>query len=94
MILSMAHAEIPDANHEHLVGEWSDLVVGERPDGLVAAYLLRDGQYLRVAAVWRSREAHDRALDDEASHPAFQVFEAAGVDPHHVVMDVIGSLHG
>lgn len=94
MILSMAHAEIPDAKHDHLMGEWSDLVVGDRPEGLVAAYLLRDGGYLRVAAIWRTLEAHDRALNHDKSHPAFQVFEAAGADPEHVVMDVIGSLHG
>ena len=92
MILSMAHAEIPGVDHDHLAGEWSDLVVGDRPEGLVAAYLLTDGNYLRVAAVWRSAEDHDRALDEEKSHPAFQVFEAAGADPHHAIMRVIGSL--
>lgn len=92
MILSMAHAEIPEADHDNLVGEWSDLVVGARPDGLVAAYLLTDGDVLRVAAVWKSQEHHDRALHDERSHPAFQVFEAAGADPQHVVMRVMGSI--
>ena len=92
MILSMAHAEVAEADRENLLGEWSDLVVGERPDGLVSAYLVTDGDYLRVAAVWRSLEAHDRALDDEKTHPAFKVFEAAGVDPQHAVMKVVGSL--
>jgi hypothetical protein len=93
LIISMAHAEVPEGDHAHVLGEWSDLVVGERPDGLVAAYLLRDGGYLRVAAVWRSVEHHDRALYEERCHPAYQVFEAAGVDPHHVVMNVMGSIH-
>lgn len=92
MILSMAHAEIPNADHDNLVGEWSDLVVGDRPAGLVAAYLVTDGDYLRVAAVWKSVEDHDRALHEEKTHPAFQVFEAAGADPHHVVMRVMGSI--
>lgn len=92
MIFSIAHAEIPEADHDNLAGEWSDLVVGDRPEGLVAAYLLTDGEYLRVAAVWKSAEDHDRALHDEKSHPAFQVFEAAGADPEHVVMRVIGSI--
>ncbi len=93
MILSMAHAEVPEADHDNMLGEWSDLVVGDRPEGLVAAYLLRDGNILRVAAVWKSAAHHDRALNDEKTHPAFQVFEAAGADPHHEVMSVMGSLH-
>lgn len=91
MILSMAHAAIADADHNHLMSEWSDLVVGDRPEGLVAAYLMRDGDYLRVAAVWHSVEHHDRALNEERCHPAFRVFEAAGADPEHSVMHVIGS---
>ena len=94
MILSMAHAEIPEARHSHLLGSWSDLVVGDRPPGLVAAYLVSDGDNLKVAAVWESLEAHEQALDDEQTHPAFNVFEAAGADPSHAVMRVIGSLHG
>lgn len=92
MILSMAHAEVAEALRDNLYGEWSDLVVGDQPDGLVSAYLLADGDYVRVAAVWRSSEAHDRALEEEKTHPAFLVFEAAGLDPQHTVMNVVGSL--
>lgn len=92
MILSMAHAEAGEADRDNLFGEWSDLVVGDQPDGLVSAYLVTDGDYVRVAAVWDSVEAHDRALNDEQTHPAFKVFEAAGLDPQHTVMKVMGSL--
>lgn len=91
MIFSMAHAQVAEADRENVFGEWSDLVVGEKPSGLVSAYLVTDGEYVRVAAVWESMEAHDRALDDERTHPAFRVFEAAGLDPHHAVMRVMGS---
>lgn len=87
----MAHAAVSEVSHNELLGEWSDLVVGDRPEGLVAAYLVRDGEYVRVAAIWRSAEHHDRALHEEQTHPAFRVFEAAGADPEHAVMDVIGS---
>lgn len=92
MILSMAHAEVAEALRENLYGEWSQLVVGEQPDGLVSAYLVTDGEYVRVAAVWRSVEDHDRALGEEKTHPAFRVFEAAGLDHHHTVMSVVGTL--
>ncbi len=92
MILSMAHAEIAEARRDHLFGEWSDLVVGERPEGLVACYLIEDGDLVRVAALWTDAQAHDRALNDEAAHPAFRVFEAAGADPDHSVMKVVGSM--
>ncbi len=92
MILSMAHAEVGEADRDNLYGEWSDLKVGEQPDGLVSAYLVTDGGNVRVVAVWHSVEAHDRALADEKTHPAFRVFEAAGLDPEHTVMSVMGSL--
>ena len=92
MIFSMAHAEVGEAQRENLFGEWSDLVVGDKPKGLVACYLVEDGAHIRVAAVWHDAEAHDRALHEEQSHPAYRVFEAAGVDPHHAVMTVMGSL--
>ena len=54
MIFSIAHAEVADADRDNLYTEWSDLVVGAKPDGLVAAYLVADGEYVRVAAVWDS----------------------------------------
>lgn len=92
MILSMAHAEIARATRENLYGEWSELLVGERPDGLVACYLTEDERFVRVMAVWNDLEAHDRALAQEQSHPAYLVFEAAGVDPQHTIMSVIGAL--
>ncbi len=88
----MAHAEVGAAEQDNLYGEWSDLIVGEKPDGLVAAYLLTDGDQVRVAAVWHSVEAHNRALGEEKTHPAYKVFEAAGLDPQHTVMTVVGSL--
>lgn len=92
MILSMAHAEIAEAERENVYGEWSDLVVGEKPDGLVTAYLVTDGGYVRVVALWQTIEAHEKALEDDKTHPAFRVFEVAGLDPHHTLMKVEGSL--
>jgi hypothetical protein len=91
VILSMAQAEVTEADRDNLIGEWSDLVVGDRPSGLVSAYLIHDGPYVRVAAVWRSAEAHDAALAEEGAHPAFRVFEAAGADPEHSVMSIVGA---
>lgn len=88
----MAHAEVAQATRDNLYGEWSELMVGERPDGLVACYLTEDDHSVRVMAVWSDREAHDRAIGQARSHPAYLVFEAAGVDPQHTIMRVIGSV--
>ncbi len=88
----MAHAEVAEASRDNLYGEWSDLMVGDKPDGLLSAYLVADDDHVRVAALWESVEAHNRALHDEKTHPAFKVFEAAGLDPQHSVMDVMGHL--
>ncbi len=93
MILSVAHASFDDADNTNMFGIWSNLVVGERPAGLVNAYLLEGDGAVYVHSVWESREAHDRAVDDESTHPAFGFFEACGLDPSHAVYEVIGHMH-
>ena len=93
MILSIAHAEADEAAHANVFGAWSNLVVGDRPDGLVDSYLLRAGGKVQVVAVWESLEHHDRAIHEEGAHPAYVVFEASGLDCSHEVLDVVGSIH-
>lgn len=93
MILSIARAEADDAAHANVFGAWSDLVVGNRPDGLVDSYLLRAGETVQVVAVWESLEHHDRAVHEDGVHPAYVVFEASGLDCRHEVLDVVGSIH-
>ena len=92
MIVSVAHASMEDADSNHLFGIWSDIIVGDRPAGLVDCLLLRGDDAVHVHAVWESRDAHDNAVTDRSLHPAFGFFEACGVDPNHVVYDVIGRL--
>ncbi len=92
MILSLAHAPVEDASRDNLFGAWSDLVVGDRPNGLIDCYLLEDEGVVQVAAIWESAEAHDRAIGEERTHPAFVVFEASGLDPTHSVFSIVGRL--
>lgn len=92
MILSLAHAPVEDASRDNLFGAWSDLVVGDRPNGLIDCYLLEDEGVVQVAAIWESAEAHDRAIGEERTHPAFAVFEASGLDPTHSVFNIVGRL--
>lgn len=93
MIISIAHADADDATHANVFGAWSNLVVGNRPDGLVDSYLLKAGATVQVIAVWESLEHHDRAAHEDRAHPAYLVFEASGLDCTHEVLDVIGSIH-
>ena len=92
MIVSIAHAEVAEATLTNIYGTWSDLVVGDRPPGLDHCFLLEADGVVQVLAVWESQEAHDRAIADEKSHPAFTVFEAAGIDPAQSVFKVVGHL--
>ena len=92
MILSLAHAPVEDASRDNLFGAWSDLVVGDRPNGLIDCYLLEDEGVVQVAAIWESAEAHDRAIGEERTHPAYIVFEASGLDPTHSVFSIVGRL--
>ena len=95
MIVSIAHADANEAALANVFGAWSDLVVGNRPNGLVDCYLLKsdDDGTVQVVAVWDSIDDHDRAVHDERVHPAYTVFEAAGLDCTHAVLSVIGSIH-
>ena len=92
MILSLAHAPVGEATDHNLYGAWSDIVVGDRPAGLVDCYLLYGDGLVQVAAVWESDDAHEAALGDEKNHPAYALFEAAGLDPVHRVFEVVGRL--
>lgn len=93
MILSVAHASVEGADNTNMFGIWSDLVVGERPAGLVNAYLLEGDGAVYVHSIWESQEAHDAAMDASSAHPALGFFEACGLDPTHMVYDVIGHMH-
>jgi hypothetical protein len=93
MILSIAHAEADEAAHANVFGAWSDMVLGDRPNGLIDCFLLKAEGVVQVAAVWESEDHHDRAISEESNHPAYVVFEASGLDTTHNVFEVIGSIH-
>jgi hypothetical protein len=93
MILSIARADVDEATQANVFGAWSNLVVGNRPDGLIDSYLLTVNGQVRVVAVWESREHHDSAIHEDRAHPAYVVFEASGLDCTHEVLDVVGSIH-
>ncbi len=90
-VISLAEADVESAEQAHIFAAWSNLVTGERPPGLVECYLVEGDGVIQVAGVWDNVEAHDRALADEANHPAFVVFEAAGVEASHSVSKIVGS---
>ena len=92
MIMSIAHADTQDAERENLFGAWSDLVVGTRPEGLINCYMLETDESVQVLALWRSIDDHDRAIEEDATHPAYAVFEASGLDPTHSIHRVAGQI--
>ena len=94
MILSIAHAPVDDPDADYIFGAWSDIVVGDRPDGLVDCYLSRGEGVVYMLSVWDSPESHERALQDRATHPTFGFFAACGLDPRQATYDVIGRITG
>ena len=92
MILSIAHAPVDDPDADYIFGAWSDIVVGDRPDGLVDCYLSRGDGVVHMVSIWDSLESHERALADRKTHPTFGFFAACGLDPEHTIYDVIGRL--
>ena len=92
MILSIASASVDDPEAEYIYSAWSDMVVGDRPEGLVDCSLSRSDEVLQMVSLWDSIEFHDRALADRESHPALGVFAACGVEPQHSTFQVMGQL--
>ena len=92
MILSMAHASVEDPTAEYIFGAWSNIVVGERPDGLIDCYLSQGDGVVQMVSIWTSIEDHDRAMEEAKNHPAFGFFAACGLDPTHTTYEVIGRL--
>lgn len=92
LIMSIAQASVEDPGAEYIFGAWSNMVVGERPEGLVDCYLSQGDQVVYMVSVWESSAAHDRAIDDRETHPSYGFFEACGLEPTHTVYDVIGRM--
>ena len=92
MIMSVARANADEAAHANVLGAWSDLVVDERPTGLLDCYLVTTDADLQVIAIWDTIEVHDRAVDEVGSHPGYAVFEAAGLDCTHSLHKILGSI--
>ena len=94
MIFAVAEANVAEADSHHVLKAWSDLVVDEPPPGMLECYLLRGDGIWQIASVWDDHESLNRALGEERNHPAYAVFEAAGVDLRHNSMQVTGRLMG
>lgn len=92
MILSIASASVDDPDADYIYSAWSDMVVGERPQGLLECSLSKSDEVLQMVSIWDSIESHDQALSDRESHPALGVFAACGVEPQHSIFHVIGQL--
>ena len=92
MILSLAQSQVAEATKGNMFGAWSNLVTGTRPDGLVDCYLMESDGVVQLAALWESVDAHDLAIGEEATHPAFAVFEAMDAEPTHTVFKIVGHL--
>jgi hypothetical protein len=90
LIFSIAHAQVDEATKDNLFGAWSEMLVGDKPTGLVDCYLLEDDGTIQIAAVWETAEHHQKAVTGDQSHPGLRVFAACGVDPSHSVFRVVG----
>ena len=90
--MTISQAPMLEASRDHLFGAWSDLQVGDRPEGLVSCYLMEADGLVQIASVWASAEAHERAVAGDERHPGLFVFEACGIDPSHSVLKVVGRI--
>jgi len=92
-IVSVSRAEVHEAVSAHIYAAWSNLATLDRPDGLAECFLFEDDGIFEVMGVWDTMDDHDAALADEGRHPAFVVFEAAGVECTHSFKRLFGSIH-
>ena len=92
MIMSIAQASVDDPDAGYIFGAWSNMVVGQRPEGLIDCYLSQGDRVVYMVSVWDDSEAYDRAMGDRENHPDFGFFEACGLEPTNTIYDVIGRI--
>lgn len=90
--MSIAQASVDDPGADYIFGAWSNIVVGQRPEGLIDCYLSQGDQVVYMVSVWQDSEAYDRAMADRESHPDYGFFEACGLEPTNIIYDVIGHI--
>jgi quinol monooxygenase YgiN len=60
-----------------------------RPEGVVTAALLVDGEAVRLVAVWRDRETLQEYLDSGAVARGTELMRKVGVEPELRIVDVL-----
>lgn len=90
--MSIAHASVDDPDADYIFGAWSNMVVGQRPDGLIDCYLSRGDDVVYMISVWDDAASYDRAMGDRDSHPDYGFFEACGLEPTSTVYEVVGRM--
>ena len=60
-----------------------------RPEGVVTAALLVDGEDVRLVAVWRDRETLQEYLDSGAVPRGTELMRKVGVEPELRIVDVL-----
>ncbi len=60
-----------------------------RPEGVVTAALLVDGEDVRLVAVWRDRETLQEYLDSGAVPRGTELMRKVGVEPELRIADVL-----
>jgi quinol monooxygenase YgiN len=60
-----------------------------RPEGVLTAALLVDGEDVRLVAVWRDRETLQAYLDSGAVPRGTELMRKVGVEPEMRIVDVL-----
>jgi quinol monooxygenase YgiN len=60
-----------------------------RPDGVLTAALLVDGENVRLVAFWRDRETLDRYLAEAAVPRGTELMRKVGVEPELRIVEVL-----
>ena len=60
-----------------------------RPEGVLTAALLADGEDVRLVAVWRDRETLDAYLASGAVPRGIELMRKVGVEPEMSIVDVL-----
>ena len=92
MILSVARVQIGEAEHSHLFAAWSNMVTMDHPSGLLECWLTQGDDRIEVVALWQDRAAHDAAVAEEGTHPAYRIFDATDTVADYEVLDVKGRI--
>ncbi|MGB9978108.1 antibiotic biosynthesis monooxygenase [Methanobacterium sp.] len=92
-VITFVEGNVPISKIEEFESDYQTLKQNEKPEGLIASYLLQDadnnGLYI-IETVWANQESLDKRGDEQLE--IVELFERAGVKPTVKAFNMVNNI--